>query len=139
MRYLKLGEKASVFHDPTSNTTVKNKEIIEVDAEQLQSKRLIKAIKSGHLDYCEEKDYKKYLKSLDVDAEDVQDSDSMDYSEKSKKEIKADLNTNEKLIKNILANNGDLTEADLEGYLKDDLIEVITSGYLVEEEEEDEE
>lgn len=61
-KHVKLGEKASLFYDPTSDLKVTPGKAVELSAQHKMSKRVVKAIKSGHLDYVDSEE----LQELDV-------------------------------------------------------------------------
>lgn len=61
-KHVKLGEKASLFYDPTSGLKVTPNKAVELSAQHKMSKRVTKAIKSGHLDYVDSEE----LKELEV-------------------------------------------------------------------------
>lgn len=52
MAKVKLGNKASVFHDPSTGLTVHKGEVVELNNKQMLSKRIRSAINGGHLVYA---------------------------------------------------------------------------------------
>jgi len=61
-KHVKLGEKASMFYDPTTKLKVVPGKAVELSNDNIRSKRVIRAIKSGHLDYADSED----MEDLDV-------------------------------------------------------------------------
>jgi len=77
-KFVKLGEKASMFFDPTSALKVVPGQAIELSNGNKKSKRIIRAIKSGHLDYADSDDREELnvytLKDLEKAREDKKSS-----------------------------------------------------------------
>lgn len=49
-KYLTLGEKAQSFHDPITGVNLSSKgEVVEISVKEAKSKRIITALKGGHL------------------------------------------------------------------------------------------
>jgi hypothetical protein len=61
-KFVKLGEQASVYSDPTSNLLVIGKDVIKLNPKQETSKRVKKALSGGHLIHATEDEYKKFVK-----------------------------------------------------------------------------
>jgi len=142
MKYVKLGENASTFNDSSSTFNISNKQIKPVGSKQKASVRFRKGLKTGHIQYASEKQYKKYIKSLNV-VETVEDTNTDDpvslfaqgLKKKELKKIK-----NDDLVADIIANS-DIKVDDLEGFIKDDLIDIIKEDYVLpnDEDEDDDE
>lgn len=137
-KYVKLGEKASLFFDPTSKTKVTPGTAVELSNTAKMSKRVIKAIKSGHLDYVADNELEDLtVKSLRKDAttKKVEKKDEVDaeveYTEKSLMKLKKSA-----LIDLAKENFTEYDDEELEGMTKDELTEEILA---LNEEEEDEE
>lgn len=148
-KYAKLGDKATSFSDPTSRLVLKNKDVVELSAKHLSSKRVKKAINGGHLSLTDKEEYEDFLsaqeskgstKEKEEDTiEDVEDIETVDYSKSTEKDIKKALTTNQDLINNIVAitenEEEPIEEEDIKDLKKDDLVEIILNGYELEEEE----
>lgn len=52
-KYITVGKRANIFHDPTSGITVCKGDIVEVSNRHLMSKRVKGAINAGHLIYVD--------------------------------------------------------------------------------------
>ena len=52
-KYITVGKRANIFHDPVSGITVCKGEIVEVSNRHLMSKRVKGAINAGHLIYVD--------------------------------------------------------------------------------------
>lgn len=52
-KYITVGKRANIFHDPASGITVCKGEIVEVSNRHLMSKRVKGAINAGHLIYVD--------------------------------------------------------------------------------------
>lgn len=52
-KYVTVGKRASIFHDPVSGITVCKGDIVEVSNRHLMSKRLKNAINAGHIVYVD--------------------------------------------------------------------------------------
>jgi hypothetical protein len=59
-KYYKLGEKATLFFDPTTQVLIRGKEIIEV-TRLPKSKKLAVAINQGHVVVATEEEYQRFL------------------------------------------------------------------------------
>jgi hypothetical protein len=64
--FLKLGEKASSFYDPTSGVNIRGHEVVKVNAKQMKSKKVIIALRNGHINKTDENAYKIYNGLLDA-------------------------------------------------------------------------
>ena len=129
-KYVKLGSKASVFHDPTTNTKVLPGQVVEVKGVSKFSKKIIAAISGGHLENATQEEYLKYKGGVKVNSNNdnsnwVEEWD--DFDEESLKGL-----TNAKLVE--LANHleTELDDKELGKLNKQELVEEILS--LVEEE-----
>lgn len=58
-RFVKVGENANIFHDPSTGITVCKGEVVELNERQLLTKRVRTALSSGHLIYGEKSVNKK--------------------------------------------------------------------------------
>lgn len=52
-KYITVGKRANIFHDPTSGITVCKGDIVEVSNRHIMSKRVKGAINAGHLIYVD--------------------------------------------------------------------------------------
>lgn len=60
MKYLKLGEKATMFYDPASRVLIRGTEVVAVKAVQ-KTKKLAQALSQGHISWATEEDYNEFL------------------------------------------------------------------------------
>lgn len=141
-KYLRLGEKASTFNDSSANLSISNRQVVPMTAIHRMSKRVIKALKTGHLEYTSEKKYNKYLTELAAEKEAKptvdsgnDDSDASTYQAMDEKVLGK--MKNEELTE-IITENSDITEDDLDGFVKADLVKVIKDGFVLPEDEDDE-
>lgn len=58
--YVKLGEKAATFFDPSSRLNLRTKDEIKVLDKQHRTKRTLEALRNGHLEKATEDDYNDY-------------------------------------------------------------------------------
>jgi hypothetical protein len=151
-RFVKLGEKASVFFDPINRLKVLPNDIVEVSGMAKFSSKINAAIKGGHLEVVSEDEYNEWQKANGVkDAdnkgntpkETVKDNfiqpegdewmeDYEDYTEESLKKL-----TNANLVKLAVYHETEMDEKDLAKLSKANLIAEILE--LTEEDEDDEE
>ena len=124
-KYVKLGSKASVFHDPTTNTKVLPGQVVEVKGVSKFSKKITAAISGGHLENATEEEYHKYKGGGKV----ISNNDTTnwveewdDFDEESLKGL-----TKDKLVE--LANHleTELDEKELGKLNKQELVEEILS------------
>ena len=129
-KYVKLGSKASVFHDPTTNTKVLPGQVVEVKGVSKFSKKITAAISGGHLENATEEEYLKFkgggkvVSNTDT-ANWLEDWD--DFDEESLKGL-----TNAKLVELAVHLESETDEKELAKMNKAELVEEILS--LVEEE-----
>lgn len=67
MKYLKLGEKASIFFDPTTRLLIRGKEVIALKAIP-KSKKLSIALNQGHVVNATEEEYEAFLAGNEAEA-----------------------------------------------------------------------
>lgn len=142
-KFVKLGEKASIFFDPTSGLKVTSGKAVELSNVHKASKRVVRGLKSGHLDYADSEDQEDlelvYLDSsknkpvgkVEKNEEEEEDAFNPDqeWDEKSLKKLK--VGELEKVAKFFEL---DYTDQELVDMTKAQLIEAILA-----DEEEDEE
>lgn len=64
--YVRLGEKADSFSEPTTNFKLNQKgEVKELPADTAKTKRVLQAISGGHLEKVTEEDYNDWLENQD--------------------------------------------------------------------------
>lgn len=63
-KYLKLGEKASSFYDPTSRFGIVNQEVKVVTNAVLKSPRVKRFLKGGGLTFATKEEYNEYTASM---------------------------------------------------------------------------
>lgn len=133
-KFVKLGEKASIFFDPTSGLKVVPGQAVELSNVHRQSKRVVRGLKSGHLDNVDS-DEMDELEVVYIDAkaevkkeEENNDTFDMDqeWDEKSLKKLK--VSQLEDLARHFEL---DYTDAELKAMNKNELIDAI----LADEEE----
>lgn len=130
-KYVKLGEKASSFYDPSTGFKVSGDKVKEVTKEMQVSKKFKKAIKGGHLEWAEAGEF---VKEIEVDEEADTDSNEQftegELMSKSKEALvnlawKAQLTLDEE---------DQLSEEKLAKKTKAELAELILESYEEEEE-----
>lgn len=65
MIYLKLGEGASIFFDPTSNLLIRNNEVLAIE-QKPRTKKFGLAFRSGHVTTATNEEYTKYLQEAGI-------------------------------------------------------------------------
>lgn len=153
-KFVKLGEKASVFFDPTSKLKITPNQAVELSNESRMSKRVIAALKSGHIEYAYQGDEDDQLQQITQDSlskgkkdqkvarksktdDKPKDSDPVnddegeddEWDEKSLMRLKK-----QELINMAKENGSEFTEEELEDSNKEELTEEILS--LLEEDPE---
>lgn len=140
--YVKLGEKAQSFSDPASGLKVLPKQVIELTKKNLSSKKVETAIKGGHLEKVDEKEFNAYQAGKEFKAE-VAPEDKILANTKvihtedsltAKDVTKATLVS---IATGLLTGEMDETEEDLEKMKKDELVEWILETQEDETEEEE--
>lgn len=127
-KYVKLGSKAHSFSDPTTGVKLVPGEVTKLTATQEISKRIIMAIKGGHLEKVNKDEYERYLSgNTDIDE---QDDDAITVDSLNKE-------TKEQLVKRIVELSDEHDESDLKKKNKNQLIDIVME--LMEEEEEEDE
>ena len=61
-KYLKMGEKASGFADPSTLVHLSGKEVIKVSTTELKAPKVKKALLGGHLVIADEEEYEAWVK-----------------------------------------------------------------------------
>lgn len=110
-KFVKLGEKATMFFDPTINLKVLPNKIVELPKNYRRGKLTAKALRSGHLKETNEKD--------NWDDDDI-DFDNIDYSESKLMKMKQ-----VELVEVAAHNESDYTEDELGDMKKKELVEEI--------------
>ena len=59
-KYLKLGEKAGMFFDPTSQVLIRGSEVVKVER-LMKTKKLVVALNQGHVINATEEEYTNFL------------------------------------------------------------------------------
>lgn len=141
-KYVKLGSKASIFHDPFTRLKIIPGQVVELGNLAKFSKRISNAIKGGHLDSSNKEEYEEYLESVEnpeaaVVVEETTDDDSFDSEafENYTTEGLMALTKDELLILAVY-NETELDEKELSKLNKTKLTEEILG--LVDEEEDEE-
>lgn len=129
-KFVKLGEKANSFYDPLTKVKLAKGQTVELPKNFRESRRILRALKTGHLEYSDEtenKGSKKETKEVkDIDLEKV------DFTEKSLMKYKADE------LRNICTQmEVGKTEAELAEMTKPEMVEALLE--LEDEEEEEDE
>jgi len=68
-KYLKLGEKASVFHDPSTGVLIRNHEVVEVTSNKMKSKKIQTALRNGHISPATVSEFEIYHGLRDAEVE----------------------------------------------------------------------
>jgi len=134
-KYVKLGEKASMFYDPTTKLKVVPGQVVELSNDNLRSKRIIRAIKAGHLDHADSDDLEELtvitLKSLEAPtkakAKDDDDDGDEEVTKISLMRFKKD-----ELIERAMEEGSEFSQEELDELKKDQLVDEIL-GLLEEE------
>lgn len=139
-KYVKLGEKASSYFDPTTRMQVAPGEAVEIELKHRQSKRFVRALKSGHLDYVDSDEVNE-LTVVNAKAEskkvekETNWKDEVEMTEKGLMALKL-AQLKELALDKIKADpDWDMTEAEIGESTKKELVEFIL---LEDEEDEDE-
>lgn len=146
--YVKLGEKASMFYDPVTQTKILPGQVIKISGRDKFSKKISTAIKGGHLDKVEQSEYKAYMESLgkaennSTGAEDKEEKkekvnedtfiveNHTDFSEEGLAKL-----SKKELLKLVNYYDTEVDDKALSKYTKQELIDEVI--ILVEEEEEE--
>ncbi len=143
-KYIKLGEKAEIFFDPTTRTKVLKGQIIKLEDKQKFSKKISAAIGGGHLVYSTKEAYNDYMEDL-ASKDDTkvfqkeEDNwleawvEANELSEKTLKPLK-----HEKLVELAKHFESEFSDEDLKDSTKAELIEEILDLNSEEEDEEEE-
>lgn len=144
-KYIKLGNKASIFYDPTTKVKVLKGQVVELKNRERFSKKILTAIAGGHLVSTNKEQYNDYLQDAGIDQ----------ALEKSTKEITPTswiepwIENNDLDEKNLMKlkkaeliqlaqyYETELTVEELDSYEKKDIVEEILE--IIPEEEDDEE
>lgn len=143
-KYIKLGEKAEIFFDPTTRTKVLKGQIIKLEDKQKFSKKIAAAIGGGHLVYSTKEAYNDYMEdSSQATTKSATKEEAVDWmepwleanevAEKTLKPLR-----HEKLVELAKHFESEFTAEELKDSTKAELIEEILD-LQPEEEDEDEE
>lgn len=124
-RYVKLGEKALSFYDPISGLAITTGEAVELTVTHRQSRRVIKALKSGHIENVDSEELDNYI-IIDADgavekpeeepAEEKDWKDAVEYNEKYLSKLKV------AQLRELAAEYLDWTEAEIAEATKNEII-----------------
>lgn len=124
-RYVKLGEKALSFYDPISGLSITTGEAVELTVTHRQSRRVIKALKSGHIENVDSEELDNYI-IIDADgavekpeeepAEEKGWKDAVEYNEKYLNKLKV------AQLRELAAEYLDWTEAEIAEATKNEII-----------------
>lgn len=106
--HVKLGDNAQIFHDPTTGLKVLPNKVVELSSKQKRSKKILKALKGGHLDYCQPEEEQEE-KKVDSGNDEV----TVDDIPENKKDI----------VEFLLENFDGLDEEELKSMNKPDLLD----------------
>lgn len=131
-KYVKLGSKASIFHDPTTGIKVLPGQVVEVKGVGKFSKKITAALQGGHLENVSKEDFEKYQKTGITSNDESLEGDNWveqwdDFDDKSLKGLK-----NEQLVELATFLESETPLEELKQMKKADLVEEVLS--LVEEE-----
>lgn len=87
MKYLKLGEKASIFFDPTTRLLIRGKEVIALKAIQ-KSKKLSTALNQGHVVNATEEDFNNWIDGVETEVKALEEGHIDPLSELSEADFK---------------------------------------------------
>ena len=126
-KYVKLGQKSTIFHDPTTNIKILPNQVVSLSGKSKMSKKILNALRGGHLENATEEEYEKYQVSLegqpvydDEGSDDNWIDDFEDYSDENLLTL-----TKSKLIELAIFHQTDLSEKDLDKMTKKDIVEEI--------------
>lgn len=124
-RYVKLGEKALSFYDPISGLSITTGEAVELTVTHRQSRRVIKALKSGHIENVDSEELDNYI-TIDADgavekpeeepAEEKDWKDAVEYNEKYLNKLKV------AQLRELATEYLDWTEAEIAEATKNEII-----------------
>lgn len=121
--YVKLGEKAGMFFDPTSRVKVLPGQVVEVTTPQQQSKKFQKALNGGHIVRVSEEDFKKADKEgKAVSAKALAKTESTANSTTSKPEL-----SKEEMINKIMNEFDGYTKKELNKKSDEELAEILAA------------
>ena len=132
VKYLKLGEKAESFFDPSTSLKLSKGKVVRMTQEMKISNRVKKALKGGHIEYATEEDFDKTVMDLDVQADDVNQEEEVVYTESNLKGKGKEALIN--ILLNLSGDEEERTEKELSALTKAEIIEEILD---LQEEEED--
>ena len=116
--FLKLGEHASMFFDPTSMVKILPGQVVAVNAKQQQSKKLKKAKNAGHVIVATADEYEDYLAGVKEKAAPASEEDTEEVDIYSMKKSALVKHASE-----VLAD--DYSKEDLNEMTKADIIELL--------------
>lgn len=133
-KFVKLGEKASSFSCPTTGVSLTKGKVVELNTEQLNSKKIKQALKGGHLEYASPEDIENSKGSDNVSSVAAPKSDDeVIYTEENLVDKgKTDLI---QIASKFLEDDGEVKLKDLERMNKTELKEFIIESQESEEEE----
>ncbi len=148
-KYIGLGEKASLFYDPSVALKILPGQAVKLTAKIRRSKKVSVALKGGHLERIDSEEISEYKVIGEENENKIEEKKSEEKVDKTPKPGDDNFETNEpeegwdeksleKQLKPHLYNlalhyGTEVEEADLKGYNKDELVEEIMD-LLTEEE-----
>jgi len=129
-KYVKLGSKAEVFHDPYSDLLVNKNHVVLLTGRALSSLKVKKALNTGHLVRSSEDEFEEFISTKTPVDTNLSDTTSLKKALDSKEAENRELR--EKLA---LLETGDDDEGDFEGMNKTELIEYYQENYEVDDDE----
>ena len=142
MQYVKLGEKASMFYDPTTQVKVMPGMAVGITNREKESKKFKRAVAAGHLEKISKDDAdalntKTIARAAKLNAKaDTKKAASAPSEDTDEKEV-SKMNKSELIAKAVDMGKG--TEEDLDDMTKKELVVLIESEDEDEEEEEEDE
>ena len=135
-KYVKLGDKAESFYDPTTKTKVLKNQVVKLEGKGKFSKKITAALAGGHLVNCTEEDYKDFLSDSGAEAQVA--STQKDWKEEFDISDEKALSalTKAQLVELAKYHETETEDSELNSMNKKELVEEVLS--LVDEDEEDE-
>lgn len=137
MKYYKLGVKASSFYDSKSTLSISNKAVVAIEDDRISSKKIQRALESGHIIEVKESEFKGYETSVEKAKEAKEKGkpvgfkapDEISDEEEEGGEDELSNMKKEELIKHV-QDNYELSEDDLKAFSskkKEEMLQTIKS------------
>jgi hypothetical protein len=128
-KFVKLGSKASSFSCPTTGLTLITKQVVKLTTEQQLSKKVILAIRGGHLQAVNEAEYNKFMDKANNETDNQETEETVIYT------VEMLSSYNKAKLAELIAELDPENEDDLMKLTKPELIDLVIA--IQEDEEED--